>query len=87
MVLLLLIIGLGLFFDVINGFHDAANAIATVVTTRVLTPAQAVIWAAFFNFIAYLVFGLHVADTIATGIVHTEVVTLPVIMSGLIAAF
>jgi len=86
MVLLLVVIGLALAFDVINGFHDAANAIATVVTTRVLTPVQAVVWAAFFNFIAYLVFGLHVADTIAKGIVHTESVTLPVITSALVAA-
>ncbi|RFM26842.1 inorganic phosphate transporter [Deminuibacter soli] len=84
--LLLLVIILGWAFDVINGFHDAANAIATIVTTRVLTPAQAVIWAAFFNFIAYLFFGLHVADTIAKGIVRTEFVTLPVILSGLVAA-
>ena len=86
MVLLLVVIGLALAFDTINGFHDAANAIATVVTTRVLTPAQAVVWAAFFNFIAYLVFGLHVADTVAKGIVHTEIVTLHVILSGLSAA-
>ena len=86
MVLLLVVIGLALAFDLINGFHDAANAIATVVTTRVLTPTQAVVWAAFFNFIAYLVFGLQVADTIAKGIVHTEFVTLHVILSALIAA-
>ncbi len=86
MISLIVLIAMGLAFDAINGFHDAANSIATVVTTRVLTPVQGVIWAAFFNFIAYLVFGLHVADTIAKGIVRTDVVTIPVIMSGLIAA-
>ncbi len=86
MVLLIVVIGMALAFDTINGFHDAANAIATIVTTRVLTSTQAVIWAAFFNFIAYLVFGLQVADTIAKGIVQTEAVTLPVIVSGLAAA-
>lgn len=86
MIFLFVIIGMAWVFDTINGFHDAANAIATIVTTRVLTTTQAVIWAAFFNFIAYLVFGLHVADTIAKGIVQTEAVTLPIILSGLIAA-
>src|ERR1700712_301271 len=86
MFLLLLVIGLGLAFDVVNGFHDAANAIATIVSTRVLTPVEAVVWAAFFNFMAYLFFGLHVADTIAKGIVHTDFVTLPVITSALVAA-
>ena len=86
MVLLIIVIGLALAFDTINGFHDAANAIATVVTTRVLSPTQAVIWAAFFNFIAYLVFGLHVAETVGKGIVHAEVVTLHTILSGLSAA-
>src|SRR3954451_17453641 len=86
LILLLVVIGLALAFDLINGFHDAANSIATVVSTRVLTPGLAVIWAAFFNFIAYLIFGLHVANTIAKGIVNPEVVTLPVVMSGLIGA-
>lgn len=86
MTLLLVVIGLAWAFDVINGFHDAANAIATIVTTRVLTPGQAVIWAAFFNFIAYLFFGTHVADTIAKGIVRTDIVSLPVLLSALIAA-
>ena len=84
--LLFIVIVLALIFDLINGFHDAANAIATIVTTRVLTTTQAVVWAAFFNFVAYLVFGLHVANTIAKGIVQTEAVTLPVILNGLIAA-
>ena len=86
MSLLIVVIFAALSFDVINGFHDAANAIATVVTTKVLTPTQAVIWAAFFNFIAYLVFGLHVANTIAKGIIEPDVVTIPVILCGLIAA-
>jgi len=86
MALLLIVISLTLIFDVINGFHDAANSIATVVSTKVLTPIQAVIWAAFFNFIAFLIFGLHVANTIAKGIVHSDVVTLQVVMSGIIGA-
>ena len=63
--LLIVIIVLALIFDYINGFHDAANAIATVVATKVLTPFQAVVWAAFFNFLAYWVFGFGVADTVA----------------------
>ena len=62
-----------LVFDYINGFHDAANSIATVVSTRVLSPRYAVIWAAFFNFIAFLFFGLHVAQTIGVGIVAADV--------------
>jgi PiT family inorganic phosphate transporter len=61
-------------FDFLNGLHDAANSIATVVSTRVLRPQYAVIWAAFFNFIAFLFFGLHVAQTVGTGIVAAEVV-------------
>jgi inorganic phosphate transporter, PiT family len=83
--LLLVIISLALVFDFINGFHDAANSIATVVSTKVLTPMQAVIWAAFFNFIAYLVFKLHIANTIAK-IVDTHAITLQVILAGIIAA-
>jgi inorganic phosphate transporter, PiT family len=86
MTLLVIVISLTLLFDIINGFHDAANSIATVVSTKVLTPAQAVIWAAFFNFIAFLIFGLHVANTIAKGIVHPDVVTLQVVVSGIIGA-
>jgi inorganic phosphate transporter, PiT family len=86
MLALYTIIALSLIFDFINGFHDAANSIATVVSTRVLSPRYAVIWAAFFNFVAFLVFGLHVANTIGTGIVHTDVVDLVVIGSGLFAA-
>ncbi len=86
MTLLIVIIALALIFDYINGFHDAANSIATIVSTKVLTPFQAVIWAAFFNVIAYFIFTDHnVANTIAKT-VHQEVITLPVILSGLIAA-
>jgi len=86
MTLLVIVISLTLIFDIINGFHDAANSIATIVSTKVLTPIQAVIWAAFFNFIAFLIFGLHVANTIAKGIVHPDVATLPVVISGIIGA-
>jgi PiT family inorganic phosphate transporter len=86
MVLLIVVIALALIFDIINGFHDAANSIATIVSTKVLSPGLAVLWAAFFNFIAFLVFGLHIASTVGKGIVHPEVVTLQVILSGLIAA-
>lgn len=84
--LLIVIIALALIFDYINGFHDAANSIATIVSTKVLTPFQAVIWAAFFNFVAYFIFKDHaVANTIGKT-VHTEYITLPVILAGLIAA-
>lgn len=80
------IIGLALVFDYINGFHDAANSIATVVSTRVLTPRLAVIWAAFFNFVALFFFGLHVAKTIGKGVVQPGAITLPVITAGLLGA-
>ncbi len=84
--LLIVIIFLALVFDYINGFHDAANSIATIVSTKVLTPFQAVVWAAFFNFVAFFIFKDHaVANTIAKT-VHSEFITLPVILSGLIAA-
>jgi len=83
--LLVTIIILAFSFDLINGFHDAANSIATVVSTKVLTPFQAVLWAAFFNIVAFLVFQLNVADTIAKT-VDTSAITLIVILSGLIAA-
>ena len=73
-VMVLLLIALALVFDFLNGLHDAANSIATVVSTRVLTPQQAVVWAAFFNFIAFLIFNLEVAGTIGKGIIHPEVV-------------
>ncbi len=86
MTLLIVIIILALIFDFINGFHDAANSIATVVSTKVLTPFQAVLWAALFNFLAFFIFKDHgVADTVAKT-VHKEFVTLPVIISGLIGA-
>ncbi|KVV16110.1 inorganic phosphate transporter [Flavobacterium sp. TAB 87] len=85
MTLLIIIIILALVFDYINGFHDAANAIATVVATKVLTPFQAVVWAAFFNFLAYWVFGFGVADTVAKT-AHTIDITLVVILAGVIAA-
>lgn len=76
---------LAFFFDFINGFHDAANSIATIVSTRVLTPVQAVIWAGFFNFLAFYIFKLHVADTVAKT-VDTNAITLYVITAGLLAA-
>lgn len=85
MALLITIIVLALIFDYINGFHDAANAIATVVATKVLTPFQAVVWAAFFNFLAYWVFGFGVADTVAKT-AHTIDINLIVILAGVIAA-
>ena len=85
-VLLIFTIALALIFDYINGFHDAANSIATVVSTKVLTPYQAVAWAAFFNFVAFFIFRDHgVAKTVAK-IVHENYITLPVILSGLLAA-
>jgi PiT family inorganic phosphate transporter len=84
--LLIVIIILALIFDYINGFHDAANSIATVVSTKVLSPFQAVVWAAFFNFVAFFIFKDHgVANTIAKT-VHEADITLPVILAGLIAA-
>ncbi len=83
--LLIVIIVLALIFDYINGFHDAANAIATIVATKVLTPFQAVVWAAFFNFLAYWVFGFGVADTVAKT-ANTMDITLVVILAGIIAA-
>ena len=86
MTFLIVIIALALIFDYINGFHDAANSIATIVSTKVLTPFQAVVWAAVFNFVAFFIFKDHgVANTIAKT-VHEEFITLPVIFSGLIAA-
>ena len=85
-ILLIVIIILALLFDYINGFHDAANSIATIVSTKVLSPLQAVIWAAFFNFVAFFIFKDHgVANTIAKT-VHESFITLPVILSGLVAA-
>lgn len=83
--LLLVIIVLALVFDYINGFHDAANSIATIVATKVLSPFQAVVWAALFNFLAYWVFGFGVADTVAKT-AKTESINLLVILAGIIAA-
>ena len=83
--LLISIIVLALIFDYINGFHDAANSIATIVATKVLTPFQAVLWAALFNFLAYWVFGFGVADTVAKT-AHTSSINLVVILAGVIAA-
>lgn len=83
--ILIIIIVLAFGFDFINGFHDAANSIATVVSTKVLTPFQAVLWAAFFNFVAYMIFELKIADTIAKT-VDTGAITLYVILAGIIAA-
>jgi PiT family inorganic phosphate transporter len=80
------VIGLALAFDFVNGFHDAANSIATVVSTRVLSPRWAVGWAAFFNFIAFLFFGLHVAETIGKGVIDPTSVTVPVITAALVGA-
>ena len=80
------IILVALVFDFVNGFHDAANSIATVVSTRVLSPRYAVIWAAFFNFVAFLFFGLHVANTIGKGIVDPAVVDPAVVFAALVGA-
>ncbi len=86
MTLLIVIIALALIFDYINGFHDAANSIATIVSTKVLTPFQAVVWAAMFNFVAYFIFSdHHVANTVAKT-VHEEFITLRVVLAGLLAA-
>src|SRR4030067_2701358 len=80
------VIIVALFFDFVNGFHDAANSIATVVSTRVLPPKYAVIWAAFFNFVAAFTFGVGIAKTIGKGIIKPEIVDINVILGGLIGA-
>ncbi|WP_018013292.1 inorganic phosphate transporter [Sinorhizobium medicae] len=84
--LLVGLIAVALFFDFLNGLHDAANSIATIVSTRVLRPQYAVLWAAFFNFIAFLFFGLHVAETLGTGIIDPGIVTPQVIFAALMGA-
>ena len=84
--LVVCIVILALAFDYINGFHDAANSIATVVSTRVLSPQKAVLWAAFFNFVAAFVLGTHVAKTMGKGMIDLQVVTQEVILAGLIGA-
>lgn len=86
MTLVIVIIALALIFDYINGFHDAANSIATVVSTKVLTPFQAVVWAAIFNCVAYFIFKDHAVANTISKTVNKEFITLPVILSGLIAA-
>jgi len=83
---LVLLVALALAFDFMNGFHDAANSIATVVSTRVLRPHYAVAWAAFFNFIAFLVFGLSVANTIGKGVIEPAIVDAHVILGALVGA-
>jgi PiT family inorganic phosphate transporter len=84
--LIIPIIAIALIFDFTNGMHDAANSISTIVSTRVLSPRQAVLWAAFFNFVAFLIFRTGVASTIGKGLVHIEIVTPLVILAGLIGA-
>ena len=84
--LVVLVVVAALAFDYINGFHDAANSIATVVSTRVLSPGQAVIWAAFFNFAAAFIFGTAVAKTVGSGMIDIKVVTSSVILAGLLGA-
>jgi PiT family inorganic phosphate transporter len=86
LVIVIALIGVALAFDFINGFHDAANSIATVVSTRVLSPGQAVIWAAFFNFVAAFTFGTAVAKTMGKGMIDISQVTFAVIFGGLIGA-
>jgi PiT family inorganic phosphate transporter len=86
LILLVLLVGVALLFDFLNGLHDAANSIATIVSTRVLSPRYAVFWAAFFNFVAFLVFGLHVAKTIGTGIIAPNLIDDRVIFGALMAA-
>ena len=90
MELLVIIIVLALIFDYINGFHDAANSIATIVSTKVLTPFQAVIWAAFFNFVAFFIAkcvigGFGIANTVSKTVMEPYI-TLPIILAGVIAA-
>jgi PiT family inorganic phosphate transporter len=84
--LLISVIAVALAFDFVNGFHDAANSIATVVSTRVLAPRVAVVWAATFNFVAFLVFGTHVANTIANDVVKQDVLSIGMIFAGLVGA-
>jgi len=85
-VVVVLLIIVALVFDFMNGFHDAANSVATIVSTRVLTPRQAVLWAAFFNFVAAFGFGVHVASTVGRGIIDPSAVTNSVVFAGLAAA-
>src|SRR5690349_20457487 len=84
--IVVLLVLVALTFDFLNGFHDAANSIATVVSTRVLSPAKAVVWAAFFNFVAAFGFGTAVATTIGKGMIDITVVTFAVVFAGLVGA-
>jgi PiT family inorganic phosphate transporter len=86
--LIIFIIFVALVFDFLNGFHDAANSIATIVSTRVLSPTQAVVWAAFFNFVAAFLFGTKVAGTIGKGLIHNQpqFVDVYVVLAGLTGA-
>src|SRR5436305_14477765 len=83
---LVALIAVALLFDFLNGLHDAANSIATIVSTRVLRPQTAVAWAAFFNFVAFLIFGAHVAQTVGTGIISADVVDPRVVFGALMGA-
>src|SRR5467141_3647494 len=84
--IVILVVLVALIFDFLNGFHDSANSVATVVSTRVLSPQSAVIWAAFFNFIAFMLFHLSVADTMGKGIIDPKIANNRVIAATLIAA-
>src|SRR5947208_15570625 len=84
--IVILVILVALFFDFLNGFHDAANSVATIVSTRVLSPRIAVLWAAFFNFVAAFVFGVNVASTIGKGTIDPAIVTAWLLLSTLIGA-
>ena len=86
MTTLVLLVGVALLFDFLNGLHDAANSIATVVSTRVLSPPVAVLWAAFFNFVAFAFFGVHVAETIGKGIIDAQIIDPTVIFGALMGA-
>jgi len=86
LLLVVFIILIALVFDFTNGIHDSANSIATIVSTRVLTPRQAVAWAAFFNFIAFLIFGTSVASTVGKGLVDIKEITPVVVLAGLLGA-
>lgn len=85
-ILVIVTIGVALVFDFLNGFHDAANSIAAIVSTRVMKPQYAVLWAAFFNFIAFLFFGVHVATTVGTGLIDPSVISTHIIFAGLLGA-
>src|SRR5207244_12073343 len=84
--IIVFLVALALAFDFMNGFHDAANSIATIVSTRVLRPHYAVAWASFFNFVAFLVFGLSVADTIGKGVIDQTIVDHRVVFGALTGA-